>query len=384
MNMTHAKIPALAVQKGAMTLLMATVLLLAVSMVGVYSTRSSVVDQRVTANTVWSATSSSVVKTAMDDVSGITQSTMKSLAGSKTNLIFTSKSLSSTSIVAVDKNNSAIDVPNNTDYTTTVTSTDGFATATIEVAVTGPNNVAAQKSVTSVMFAPYLKELPKAGVAAKGTIAISKSDDVKISNASIYASTQTATKNICPKKAAMLAKINTSTSTASTSSIPEKRISAAVIPKDYFSDSLSHIRDVAEHYINCAGGCDKGDVNNLTGTIWVEGNLTLDGGTLGDFGQKNKTDNDAGVDSKPVLLFVTGTLKLKGNAVVNGLICTLGNWSNGTGTATVNGAILVGGHTSVTGDFSSDDVEINHQFNILVNVQKLGRYAQIPGTWRDF
>ena len=55
-------------QGGAATLLMAIVLLIAMSMIGVYAARSTVVEQRVAANTVWSQQAADAAQVVMKNI----------------------------------------------------------------------------------------------------------------------------------------------------------------------------------------------------------------------------------------------------------------------------------------------------------------------------
>jgi len=395
-------------QSGATTLLMATALLIAVSMIAVYSARTTIVEQRVAANTIWSNQSSDAGQSAMDNIVSLSQSTLQSLAGGKSTLTMTNDPDNKSS--GVVKSNSAIVVPTGTIYTADLTTTDSFKTVNIDLKVTGTGRSAEKRIYQRAIFGSFLKELPaeipQAAITAKDDVDVPR-DNLRYSKATEDAEKKPANEHMVPRKATIMCKSYKGVKETGAPTVGETETSVLTPPATseyetiapsefeggFFSDSGTHLKETAEHYIKCpSGGCTNTDVAGLTGFIWIDGDLTLDNKTLGNYGTKAITATDGGIDSVPVLLAVDGKLTMKNNAVVNGLVYKLGDWNNGTNTGRVNGAVVVNGTGNGSGSNSSNQkglvkasgVIVNYEINILWNVQKLGRFAPLPGTWRDF
>ena len=97
--------------------------------------------------------------------------------------------------------------------------------------------------------------------------------------------------------------------------------------------------------------------------IWVEGDLTLP---------------DLGTPEKPVVLVVQGDLELSNNAVVYGLVFVFGDIS-GNGNPQIFGSLISAGAAAITGNplIIYDPLALGAATN-------LGRAVKVPGTWRDW
>ncbi|MGL1834647.1 hypothetical protein ACKVEX_13710 [Rhodocyclaceae bacterium SMB388] len=100
--------------------------------------------------------------------------------------------------------------------------------------------------------------------------------------------------------------------------------------------------------------------------VWVNGDLTLNGGTYGSA-------------NEPVILIVDGDLTLRGGAEINGVVYVAEDF-DAAGTAAINGAAVIAGDAKpATGNFTLT-------FNpfIVGEAQALGPIGGEFGSWRDF
>lgn len=112
---------------------------------------------------------------------------------------------------------------------------------------------------------------------------------------------------------------------------------------------------------------DSDDVASIDGmadrVIWVEGDLTLP---------------DLGTAEKPVVLVVKGDLELSNNAVVYGLVFVFGDVS-GNGSPKIFGSLISAGSANANGN-----PLIIYDPLALGAATSLGRAAKVPGTWSDW
>ena len=121
-------------QTGAATLLMATVLLMAVSVISIYSSRSGIVDQKIAANTVHGQHTADIAQLVMDKITTKTQSELKAMAAPA---VFTNSPKDLYDKITMDNPGLS--------FTATVTDafpTDKYQVADIVVKVTGANSSA--------------------------------------------------------------------------------------------------------------------------------------------------------------------------------------------------------------------------------------------------
>lgn len=102
---------------------------------------------------------------------------------------------------------------------------------------------------------------------------------------------------------------------------------------------------------------------------YVQGGLVLDGVTVG-------------TQENPVFIIVDlsdgGSLTLKNDAVVNGILLTLGNVDNNDRDATINGIFIVDGNL-----VDGVDLTLNFDINVMNSMSTVGVYTRIPGSWTD-
>lgn len=126
--------------------------------------------------------------------------------------------------------------------------------------------------------------------------------------------------------------------------------------------------------VDCTGGCDAGDVNAVVArqpghTIHVSG-----GGTL-------SVDADIGSVAAPVVLISEGSVEFTGAPTLFGLVYARGaNWAM-RGNGTLRGAAIA----ERDFEFATDNPAIVYdRALILLQQHRLGTFAKVPGSWRDF
>jgi len=103
---------------------------------------------------------------------------------------------------------------------------------------------------------------------------------------------------------------------------------------------------------------------------YLEGDVTLNGITIGS-------------TTYPVVIIADlssgGSLTLKNNTVINGLLLIKGNWNNTNNSTTINGAVIIeNGNLS-----NANNVSINYSTDVYNNLDQVGIYTRIPGGWSD-
>ncbi len=142
--------------------------------------------------------------------------------------------------------------------------------------------------------------------------------------------------------------------------------------ENFFSESKSIVRGRAKR-VDCALGCTATtpEIQALAGQgglIWIDGDLTL--GNAFSFG--SSTD--------PVILIVNGALTLNNpGAEIFGQLYVAGDWNNGSGGGRLVGTAMVEGQFTASGALQFD-----YDPAVLALTTKDGAYAKVPGSWRDF
>jgi len=113
--------------------------------------------------------------------------------------------------------------------------------------------------------------------------------------------------------------------------------------------------------------------------IWVDGDVTLSGITVGCTTAVNGGGVCPAANVKPSIVIIDGNATFSGNINFYGLLFVSGNTS-GSGNTTVTGAMVIGG-TASTGGGSLD---IWYNTDVLGATKKAGASTGSSGTWKDF
>jgi Tfp pilus assembly protein PilX len=362
-------------QRGATTLVVATMLLVTATLIVLFAASYSLMQQKITANQFRNQQAFTAAEAGLEyGINYMQQNTATIIAsptgghlrpftnaqttnvtqanGSKYSIVFTNPIASNYTLITI---------------TSTGTSDDGTATRV----------VSEQIQYGSVLFTPSHNALT-----TKGSLTLS-GNSVITNNT--YNSTVTLANTVT-----MSGNVSTVTSggTASTpghigSDISQNNatlaaMSVATLFSDYFGAQESTIKGQMAHVYTSSGSTNYSSIlNGMSGTtVWIDqpsGTATITGNTT------------LGTPSNPVLLIVNGNLAVSGNTNIYGFLFVVGSTSATTdisGTLNINGGMATGDSLAISGNSN-----IVYNASLLVGVQNSGSttyYAKVPGSWKDF
>jgi hypothetical protein len=126
--------------------------------------------------------------------------------------------------------------------------------------------------------------------------------------------------------------------------------------------------------LDCAGGCDAGDVNAVVERHPGHAIRVGGGGTLA-------IDANIGTALAPVLLIVDGNVQFTGTPTLYGVVYSRSaNWDL-RGDGTIRGAAIAERNF----EFADDDPTIIYNRDVILRLQHLnGSFVRVAGSWRDF
>lgn len=156
---------------------------------------------------------------------------------------------------------------------------------------------------------------------------------------------------------------------------PSLKLDAGFFGNFFNADQRSTLKDVAAANQQSFGPGEIGNADGKSGLIYLEGDQSLTGGTIGS------------IDS-PAIVIVDGTLKTSGNPIVYGLVYVV-NKFDVSGTPSIVGSSIVeneGGADSASGFEGSGTLNLIYWQNFLDgDGQPLpGLTSVIEGSWRDW
>jgi Tfp pilus assembly protein PilX len=142
----------------------------------------------------------------------------------------------------------------------------------------------------------------------------------------------------------------------------------------FFTGSPDEIRNMAtSYYSNTTDTNYNSDLSGKAGEIiWIDQ-------TSGE--ARLNSNITIGSPTEPVILVINGDLHINGNTTIYGVVYVMNDWNNsGGGTLDITGAAIVEGNFSGTGT-----PNITYDAGIVGDVaDNFGSYAAVPGSWRDF
>jgi Tfp pilus assembly protein PilX len=144
--------------------------------------------------------------------------------------------------------------------------------------------------------------------------------------------------------------------------------------RTYFGVPKSEFRNMPTTKQITCGPCHNADldaaISGGANVVWVNGDLDLN------------ANSNYGSARKPVIVTVTGNIQVNGNVNVYGIMYSQAAvWDNsGGGTATICGAAIAEG--SFTGQGTPNTTYCPNVFKTLKGTT--GSFEKVPGSWRDF
>lgn len=146
---------------------------------------------------------------------------------------------------------------------------------------------------------------------------------------------------------------------------------------NFFYDDRAAMKSLAESLGQSYPAASFGTAVGKSGVVWIEGNATMNGGTYG-------TANN------PVIIIINGNLRATGNPVINGMLYVRGQL-DAAGTVGVLGSVVAEGDPTlvpvgeapVVGHGGVDLIYSPYTLDRSAN-PIVGTTAVISGSWRDW
>jgi len=366
MGSRHSKIQ-LKKQKGAAAIIFASVLLFGIGVTTIYSARVGVIEQKVTSNQIRAKqarqAANSGVSTAMLRIKKSQVLTHPEATLPAETIQGVGEYITSYETVGGD--------PNRLLVTINANSVDGSGLRDVQ---------------QNYKFMPYLRSVPPATMVASGDVTLS--DDTVIFD---NKSTKTDATIWCGKSlkkrgvnglgvrattAKTTSNVTGGGTTARTKANSTRLPTGDALFESFFASTKADVKKIAK-VVTCnpKKGCNAKDVDGLSGLVWVDGDLKINGNTKKGVGQFDATNKS------PVILIVNGQFKVNHpNALVNGMVYVIGDWNNAGGKGgKVKGSVVVEGNMTASGSLI-----MKYNDTILSSVQDtVGLYIPIPGTWKE-
>lgn len=114
------------------------------------------------------------------------------------------------------------------------------------------------------------------------------------------------------------------------------------------------------------------------GIIWIEGNVTLNGGLYGCSATINSTAFCPPANTEPPIIIVNGNAELRGGFHAYGIVYVSGD-INASGNSKIVGALLSAGNTANSGG----SLEVHYDTSVLQEVGNNGKPGSSAGSWND-
>lgn len=264
-------------------------------------------------------------------------------------------------------------------YTVTYTNTIAYSYKTIEITSTGfADNGDAKRTLRElVTIYPILTTPPPASMVVKGSTTL---------NGNIVLTNNQTNFNIWSGGAVSL----TGSATTATSSGTASRggaldtdvmsndagLSALSIDQffnDFFSQTKAQVKENANLTYNNSSTTNMSAVlDGINGqSIW----LSQTSGVAA-----FNSNISIGSLEQPVVLIVDGPVQINAVVTIYGVVYIAGTWSN-SGAGTLN---VVGGIIAESNLVANGILNVNYNQTVFDNLDQVGHYAKVPGSWRDF
>lgn len=363
-------------QQGAAVMLFSAVLLLGITTSMIYSARTSIMEQKVTANQIRAKQARQVNNSGLSAAMiAITRSMISTTSTNKKDLLNPDTQEFPTAVIpglgSYNISYNALAVGDTSDILVTIKakSEDGTGLRDIQQVF---------------RFQPFVKTIPPATLVSEGDVVLD-GPTVQLDNVSNKYTTVTLACGRTMKRKNKAKTAKTSTTLAGTA-ITKRRVMSGLATtnsmpqgdalfESFFIDTKTNIKKRAT-VINCGSTCGSNDIAGLSGLVWVEGNLNMNSNKPA-AGKYVK-----GSVNEPIVLIVNGDFKMSHNkAQVNGLVYVTQDWNNnGVGAnGKVRGSVIVEGNVSANGQLS-----LAYNDTVLDSViSNIGMYIPLPGTWQE-
>ncbi|MDH5232058.1 MAG: pilus assembly PilX N-terminal domain-containing protein [Gammaproteobacteria bacterium] len=362
-------------EKGSVTLIMTVLILFSLSLISVFSARIGVIEHRITANHYRAKQAYEAAQAGI--AASLTQIDRNQIqtaidgGGSATNC---GKADGLSGSLTQQHNNELLST-----YAITCTAIgagDPLKQIQLSVSSSASGSNSSQNFQQVIEFQPILANVPPAALTARTTIDgldliannSNPTDHVAIWAGDVISNKSTIitdNPNGVAESDSSLLNLNSSDFFANFfgSSMTSVKARATVVKCN--GPGGGTCRDTSSQITALAG--DRGDIVWLTSRLHLKGPITI------------------GSESKPVILIIDNPANNKfelndAQVFIHGAVYVNGNWDNKNGTGTIYGLVIVNGSFSKGGGLTIDYTAKN----TVTNIEAIGAYYQIAGTWRDF
>lgn len=397
--------PLMIYQTGAATLVMTVVLLLLITMVSVYTSRSVLFEQKVSANDFRARQAFEAAETGL--------ATAAAYLGSQGGA---DKDDDGVLDPVFDTDADGIgDVGNVTfadNSSVTVTITGAFPALLLQSTGVSDDLTATRTVRSLISTVNALPNSPDNPLTTKGTVVIDGSATVHNpegestiwsgADVDLGSNNATATNIANPADAAYPTCMDTSMTCSTTPASSKVAVGLDVIEHDstlnnltpaqmfqnFFGTSMANYREsrvTLEVLPADAGNLSTNSANpgvhlGVGEVIWVEGDVTLSGTTVGCETPQVGADVCPNAELDPSILIINGDLATQGTPKFYGLVYVVGNMDVSSAT-TVTGAMIVTGNSN---NAASGSLDIWYNSDVLGQTQDNGPLAGAPGSWQDW
>lgn len=371
-------------QSGAVTMVMATVLLFLLSMISVFSARVMITDHKISSNNYLSAQSRSAAQAAVEEAMNMLIRANVIGTVANTDIFPNTPDGQCPDIDAADtgrfciKNDAGIGIGI---ARARYIASDDFpnSVAHLTIDAWSPDGTAQKTSQQRVRFAEIVPNDPAAPLIVQGNV---NAPNVTLNNTTVAP-------NPYPDVAMWIGGSDAAgTPSSNVNSGANLGLyegqgalnglnTADLMFDNFFGFDKVSVQNIATP-IDCTGGCN-GNAAQIAamvgqgGIFWLTGNLNLHNNT------------DLGTSNNPIILIVENGAQLSlGNASseIFGLVFQFGNWTANNSKGTIHGSLIVQGNFTENGSLIIDygDAAGMPELDALEN---LGIYSPIAGSWID-
>ncbi len=127
---------------------------------------------------------------------------------------------------------------------------------------------------------------------------------------------------------------------------------------------------------NSYASCVEGATSKV---IWYEGNVEINGGTVGCRSGVSGSNLCSTADEAPSILIINGDVEFKGSPHFYGVVFVMGT-ATASGNSTFHGAVISGG----TFNSTSGSLDIHFNTGLLKKTREGARRTIAAGSWKDF
>lgn len=357
-------------QLGAATLLVATILLVSITLVVLFAGNYSIAQQKISSNTARNLQAFEAAEAGLEyGINYLKQNSATVLATKVSGFVQPYS----------DSNTTNVTLANGSKYSITYSNpiANNYNLITVTSVGTNDDGTATRTISQRVRFGSILYKTPTSPAIAKGQVTISGSSNITNTTGS-NTITSGSTASLSGSSSTLAQGGVTSTSGHINSDIQQNNStlasqSSADMFASYFGASMATVKSNANYVFTNLSNYSS-SLNGITGaTIWIDqtsGDARLSGTSV------------IGSPTAPVLIIVNGNMDMSGSTTIYGIVIVLGTTTTDiTGSTNITGGILSTDALRLAGTSN-----LNYSTSVVNTIQQtLGTYyAKVPGTWRDY